>query len=494
MLGLMFHRLIHSLFIALQASAALCVFLSLCACGVFAVSSELVSPSSPPESCLARFQYWDQKIHNAGVQDAGAHRVSDYPYLRSNRFLASFAGEFDAGWADLQTFQDWLLRMRVLDQQGRRIELQNLGLASVDEELAVLNGCGQRLISALVEQDRAKILAAVAVPSDYSRLARALGLYPLAVPFLRLGINQYQDDIRQDYAQPLAKDLPEGRLIHWLPNKQSTSDGWDVRTLARDRLGIPQVSQQQWQIIARRHAPSWWVETKSQADLPGTPTLETGSPKVDVREATVYYQPSFTRFGDSVLLQMSYVIWFPERPAMVPLDSYAGPFDGLIWRVTLDEEGLPLVYDTIHPCGCYHYFYAAQPLQRQGEAGYWQEPKLLPQDDIAHEPLALRVASETHYLRRVVRRTEMVGENSATYRLLPYQELLSLPVSAGQTASLFDEEGLLPISSRLERYWLWPSGVKNPGAMRQWGRHATAFIGEAYFDEARLLERVFVPR
>jgi hypothetical protein len=29
--------------------------------------------------------------------------------------------------------------------------------------------------------------------------------------------------------------------------------------------------------------------------------------------------------------------------------------------------------------------------------------------------------------------------------------------------------------------------------MRQWGRHATAFVGRRHFDEADLLERRFAP-
>jgi len=30
-----------------------------------------------------------------------------------------------------------------------------------------------------------------------------------------------------------------------------------------------------------------------------------------------------------------------------------------------------------------------------------------------------------------------------------------------------------------------------PGAMRQWGRHATAFVGRRHFDDADLIERRF---
>jgi hypothetical protein len=35
-------------------------------------------------------------------------------------------------------------------------------------------------------------------------------------------------------------------------------------------------------------------------------------------------------------------------------------------------------------------------------------------------------------------------------------------------------------------------GVREPGAMRQWGRHATAFVGRQHFDDADLFARYFV--
>jgi hypothetical protein len=66
---------------------------------------------------------------------------------------------------------------------------------------------------------------------------------------------------------------------------------------------------------------------------------------------------AYTRYADRVLLQLVYTIWFPERPARGEVDFLAGRLDGLIWRVTLSPDGEPLVYDSIHPCGCYHLFF-----------------------------------------------------------------------------------------------------------------------------------------
>jgi len=34
-------------------------------------------------------------------------------------------------------------------------------------------------------------------------------------------------------------------------------------------------------------------------------------------------------------------------------------------------------------------------------------------------------------------------------------------------------------------------GIPSPGAMRQWGHHAIAFVGRRHFDDARLFEQYF---
>jgi hypothetical protein len=60
-----------------------------------------------------------------------------------------------------------------------------------------------------------------------------------------------------------------------------------------------------------------------------------------------------------------------------------------------------------------------------------------------------------------------------------------------RTAKLFGPNGIVAGTERAERYALWVSGIESPGAMRQWGRHATAFVGRRHFDEPFLLERYF---
>jgi hypothetical protein len=72
-------------------------------------------------------------------------------------------------------------------------------------------------------------------------------------------------------------------------------------------------------------------------------------------------------------------------------------------------------------------------------------------------------------------------------------ELRSLPVAgqAGVTRSAYDASGMIPGSERLERWLFWPMGIASAGQMRQWGRHATAFVGRRHFDDPLLLDRYF---
>ena len=57
---------------------------------------------------------------------------------------------------------------------------------------------------------------------------------------------------------------------------------------------------------------------------------------------------------------------------------------------------------------------------------------------------------------------------------------------------MFGPDGLVAGSERAERWLFWPMGIASAGAMRQWGHHATAFVGRRHFDDADLIERRFV--
>ena len=102
--------------------------------------------------------------------------------------------------------------------------------------------------------------------------------------------------------------------------------------------------------------------------------------------------------------------------------------------------------------------------------------------------MALRLATGTHYLVSIAADS---GDADLTYKFADYDELRSMPVDAGTRRSAFRPDGLVPGSERGERVFFWPMGVPSAGAMRQWGRHATAFVGRRHFDDADLFEKRF---
>ena len=99
------------------------------------------------------------------------------------------------------------------------------------------------------------------------------------------------------------------------------------------------------------------------------------------------------------------------------------------------------------------------------------------------------IAARTHYIEQVA--IARGAESLVRYAFRPYDELRSLPRAGGASASVFGPDGLIAGTERLERFLFWPMGISSPGAMRQWGRHATAFVGRRHFDDADLLERRF---
>ena len=80
---------------------------------------------------------------------------------------------------------------------------------------------------------------------------------------------------------------------------------------------------------------------------------------------------------------------------------------------------------------------------------------------------------------------------SQSYALASYNQLRSLPADSNTTKNLFESNGLVTGTERAERFILWPMGIPSPGAMRQWGHHATAFAGRRYFDDPCLLDSYY---
>jgi hypothetical protein len=436
------------------------------------------------------------------VADAGAKRLAGFPWLRITRPLTSFRAQL----ATPAQRAAWLERLAGVDAEGRRHELANLPAANRAELAgawraaaagtplpttlgAGLTDCRARLNDALArDPERMRTLVEEAAPFDEYLLShRVLGLYPITRHFVLPRIASHQAARRV----AITRDPDDGTVFrrHAVPEAPAVSAPAPA-DLERDALGIPRPGPEQLRRLFSAHAPVWAVATRDDADLPGALVAADARPVADTTRPAEYRRWSWTRFRGEVLLQLSYVIWFPERPPEDSVDIYAGHLDGLVWRVTLRNDGHPLAYESIHPCGCYYSVFPAAGWRVQPPPG--SEPVLAPAvapDPAPGERVLVRLESRTHYIAGVAT-TSRTHPRAAALAPLPLSSLRSLPRADGSRTSAFDANGLIPSSRRPERFLLWPLGVRSPGAMRQWGTHAIAFIGKRHFDDPWLLDHL----
>jgi hypothetical protein len=220
-------------------------------------------------------------------------------------------------------------------------------------------------------------------------------------------------------------------------------------------------------------------------------TRDAAAPSVDTTQPVVYRRSTHTLVGSRWLRQLVYTVWFTERPASSRLDLLSGTLDGVIVRITLAPDGAPLMLDSIHTCGCWHQFYPAPGVALREDAPGTVEwafvPSALPALERGQR-LAVRLASATHHVTGIATPSPMPAQR---YALRDDNELRSLPLPGGGARSLYAADGLVRGSERAERFLFWPMGIASAGAMRQWGHHATAFVGRRHFDDPNLLASRF---
>ena len=491
-----------------RATAALALAVAgLLAAGCGMRPFEAAATGDEAADCRLWFQTLRAAVDDAGAGDAGAVIVDGFPYLRTDRFLASFArDDLAAGFAA------WADRLAALGADGDAVEIANLpagARAALDAQSRALTGldapaaltrCAAvlRAHDLADAEDRDRLRTAVAPPDHYLDWRRVLGLYPLtAVPvaigyarWKRANLGVFRSDPR---TLPLA-----GRFAAYAPAEGggALAPARVAAILARtDALGIPAPDGDDARMLAAAFAPVWAVDEASADDRIGAVQMGADGPVVEAAEPTVYYRLSHTRVGARVLLQIGYLAWFPARPRTGALDLLGGALDAVIWRVTIGADGAPLAYDSIHACGCYHLFFPVRPWRRQPgpRRADISERAEVPASGPAPAPgerLMLRIASRSHYVQGLYA-AEAPPAGAVRYRLLPAEGLRSLPVPGGGRRSLFGADGLVAGSERLERFLLWPMGIASAGAMRQWGTHATAFVGRRHFDDPRLLDNAF---
>ena len=479
--------------------------LSGCATGThpYLDDAELQSFQISSASCQRWFERLDGVTGKFGARDFGASTVKGYPFLRVNRFLSSFSREVQGS---RKLYTDWVASMTKIDKESRRIEINNLnetGIFSLGGDRAqvqkITSLCSDYLKKDLLtysNNETADLFDRTVVSDDYSWMKRALGFYSLLqIPFSQ-GIEDWHEEARATFERYTRGDVDGLAKRRYVPGVEGRLTSLEVSRLLRNRdsLGQLQLQSDDFSAIFKAFAPVFTIENSGAFDQIGAVGFTNGQQvRVDVTRPTVYTHMAYTRFEGKTLPQLVYIAWFPARPKDGFVDLLGGRLDGIIWRVTLDDDGLPLLFDSIHPCGCYHMFFPTDRLTSIAAPNRYTEwafsPKRLTEMPEFVRP-NITVQSKTHYLANVEFGIEGTIADVQQYSLKPYNQMRSIATPQG-FRNLFGLNGIVKGSERGERFLLWPSGIRSPGAMRQWGRHATAFVGRRHFDDADLLDNYY---
>ncbi|HEX4872925.1 MAG TPA: hypothetical protein VFV27_11480 [Nevskiaceae bacterium] len=412
--------------------------------------------------CRSSFAGVDRQVAEAGVGDASYFRVPGFPYLRSDRLITAFTEELGS----VENFDIWTQQLRENDSLGREVELHNLGLP--DEQVALmlsdLRLCAVWLNNIELDDEETvrRLVRAAAVPAEYPQLLGRGELRPPNETANPAGLGEPQLWRVQREADPA--ELPS-----------------QFRRITRDSLGRIGLVMSAWRALVEHHAPVFLVDTAGAHDRPGLPVFRDGRPGVDSQQPVVHYLISFARSHGRSLVQISYFLWFDQRPPLRAEDAAAGDLDGLIWRVTLDDDGRPLVYDTLSSRGTGHQWFAAPGVRARAATTV--------AGTVPAGEMAVRVASASHQVVGLMAppAAAAVGQ----YRLQPYENLTLMDDGKGGTRSLFGPDGVVPGSERAHAEAAWPEAVDKPGAVRQSGFHALSFSRGLYFDDPRLIDQAF---
>ena len=129
----------------------------------------MINKKPGARECRQLFDDSEQIINHEKVGDSQAVKIAAYPYLRSNRWLASFKYQVSSD----KSFASWLDELQNLGMEGLQVELANLsqaGRAQLPKQ-AVFTHC-----TAILRQTdfagaswavKEKLIKAVDVPDEY---------------------------------------------------------------------------------------------------------------------------------------------------------------------------------------------------------------------------------------------------------------------------------------------------------------------------------------
>ncbi len=332
------------------------------------------------------------------------------------------------------------------------------------------------------------------------RAARLLATAPL-VPFIQGWILYHA---WTDNPGPRAPDFADSQT-YLPPNPQKAINPAQLKGWALLEHYAPVVVQER--VNKPKYAPE--VDYFGEVYLSGS-SLSEATPGIYTDRPTLYaYRVEKTIQGIQTQ-QLIYTLWYPEHPALKSFDPEAGPMEGWTFRITLNTENQPLMYESVSNCGCYYKVFPTEQMEAWSKAEFPNVeddkqfhlerdvtrkidaivPELVAVPKGLPQRTSLFYSAGHHQLITVRLESQLAESGAATtgqnYTLLPYEKLEQLPFN-GYLASLFGEDGLVRKADRPECSLLTPSGLYHAGHPRQ-RETQMIYFDQADFDDPTLFE------
>lgn len=298
-------------------------------------------------SCFEIYDALNKVLQNTGTIDSSAARIPGFPFLRVTPFLAVFKDVLFS----VDTWKEWTHRLHELAIDGFALEISHLPETTrleyetknlpkslnIDE---ALTQCGPVLLAHLSENQNLQAELRLAIASAPQPEKKS---YVLGMPFFTSLLaqqpafpwqNQPPDFLQIEPSKPLNK------WIYWAPpNAQYMASREEIAQILQQSslnpLHIPTPNDDELEELYNTFAPLWQIDFVNKQDAPIAPHWANSNQPI------VYRNISYTLWGDQVLLQLNYSMWF-----------YSTFLHGMFWRVTLAPDGTPLLLDAFHSCDC----------------------------------------------------------------------------------------------------------------------------------------------
>lgn len=216
--------------------------------------------------------------------------------------------------------------------------------------------------------------------------------------------------------------------------------------------------------IVRRHLPFFIVENpKEKHNLIGTPSAkDTGNSKEEVlvshETPTIYGETRSFKGEKDSYTNLIYRVHFEKIPfSLLPFYLSYGKNVGLIVVVTLNSNEVPVLYTTVHTCGCYLAFIPTSYLAQDAYPQNWDTkhqtvygeklPGLLDLKgaSLSETITAIVIRNNTHRIKDIYLASEeaLMNYQTATADIQPLDSLQKIALGSKGATSFYEESDQL---------------------------------------------------